>query len=320
MAVKQILALRLASFGDGNTPSASICFLAVARNASSKPSVIEVHSWRPPPGASEDSYLSQRISAGGWFAVWTNLVAQASIFFVRGQPIALNVRPPKRGGDWVQVMVEDVNRVTAGQVVPVELQQLGTSLYSKLQSLNDVQALVQYLASPTGLQVLRGTRCSPHPGMLVLRPDSSQTAELAVGQHPDPDMMLPVRLVNLRRRWTVGLWQLSGYVLGHYGNGSGRYTELGVDANNSSHFPLYVGLAHRTHVRVGHPVVAVGDDAEQVFISVTHLRLGSGSTHFHVALNNPLDRALSVKVLAFEALQMPEQNVTLRAGEHRVLQ
>ena len=84
------------------------------------------------------------------------------------------------------------------------------------------------------------------------------------------------------------------------GDETGGYTELGVDAQNFTHVPMYTGRAPRTHMRVGHPVVATGGaGAELVFIQVTRLltpadAVGVKQHVFHVAVNNPADEAVSV--------------------------
>ena len=71
---------------------------------------------------------------------------------------------------------------------------------------------------------------------------------------------------------------------------------------------------------VGHPVVAAGRDAEQIFVQVTKLHLAAGKFMFHVALNNPLERSVDVDVWpSFPDVRLVRQHVTLGPGEHRVL-
>ena len=113
------------------------------------------------------------------------------------------------------------------------------------------------------------------------------------------------------RRWTVGLWQVTGYVVGHYGQGENRYSELGLDAHNFTHVPLYTGLAGSTHVRVGHPVVATGDGADRVFIQVTNVRLENSTDLFHVSLNNPTDAPITLVVASGTRTRMTPAYLTL---------
>jgi len=153
---------------------------------------------------------------------------------------------------------------------------------------------------------------------------AGRAAEILVGGHPDPSMVLPLRLGGLKRRWTVAVQQLEGWVNAIEKNQtSGEsvlYSELGIDAQNYSAVPVYVGRAPRTHLRIGHPVVAAGRDAEQIFVQVTKLHLAAGKFMFHVALNNPLERSVDVDVWpSFPDVRLVRQHVTLGPGEHRVL-
>ena len=92
---------------------------------------------------------------------------------------------------------------------------------------------------------------------------------------------------------------------------------LGVDNANTTAAPLYVGLAPKTHVRIGHPVIATGKGAEEIFIQVTHLRVTNGTALYHVAVNNPTATTLTVQLSAsFPEVKLAPQAVTLRPGEH----
>ena len=103
--------------------------------------------------------------------------------------------------------------------------------------------------------------------------------------------------------------------------GCNKFTVLGVDSENATAVPLYVGLAKKTHVRIGHPVVATGEGAAEMFIQVTRLRVTNGSTLFHVAVNNPTQKAATVHLSAsFPEVGLQPKSVTLQPGEHRVVQ
>lgn len=150
-----------------------------------------------------------------------------------------------------------------------------------------------------------------------------------MGGHPDPNMLLPLRVGGFRRRWTVGLWQDAGWVTTdplYQDEPGGGYTELGLDAHNYTHVPLYTGRAQLTRVRVGHPVVAVGSGADQLFVQATRLltppdAVGVRRYQFHVAVNNPTFATVSVTLKSsFSEVGMPPQTLTLDPGEHRVLQ
>ena len=218
----------------------------------------------------------------------------------------------------------------------IELAQMGMSLRTAVASLADVLEIVRYIQEPTGLEIRMGERQTgaAATGLLEVLPHkASYMAEILVGPHPDANMLLPLRVAGFNRRWTVGLWQIAGFrtstaITAHYGNGTGRYSELGLDDYNATHVPLYTGRAPhgRTHVRVGHPVVATGLGADQLFIQVTHLLIpgpsgGGTATVFHVAVNNPTDNFVTATLASsFAEAKLPTQNVCLAPGEHMVLQ
>lgn len=311
--------------------------------------------------------FTTRIETGGWFAAWSNLTAQAVIYFNRAEPLLIQMRsgpqPMIHGATVVQISLANVINSTAaaGKQLVVELASIGTSLHTSITSLSDVVALIEYIAEPTGLRIARGTRQSgvENIGLLDVLPDPHNfIADVAVGTHHDPMMVcislagaefrplvhvflsilvcshlpadynpaehvqvLPLRVGGFVRRWTVGLWQVTGYVVGHYGSGKNRYSELGLDAHNFTHVPLYTGLADSTHVLVGHPVTAVGDGADQVVIQVTNVRLENGTSLFHVSVNNPTDVPITMVVSSqFEAVRLQTQRVDLEPGEDRTLQ
>ena len=147
-------------------------------------------------------------------------------------------------------------------------------------------------------------------------------------------MQNAVRVSGFQRRWTVGLLQDAGHPgENRYGQddwkghckdwtvGCNKYTVLGLDKFNTTYAPLYVGLALKTHVRIGHPVIATGKGAEEVFIQVTHIRVTNGTALYHVAVNNPTTATLTVQLSAsFPEVGMQPQGVTLRSGEHLVVQ
>jgi hypothetical protein len=223
------------------------------------------------------------VETGGWLAAYSNMTSQASIFFSRGAPMLLQISQGLPVTSTMPRLLGHFNAstavISAGEELVYELAQLGTSLKTSIKSLNDVTALVDYLAAPTGLTVVRGTRRQgpAYAGLLEVLPDATDNvAEVKVGAHPDPEMLLPLRGCGFNRRWTVGHWQLTGFAgAGHYkddarggASGNGRYTELGVDDLNCTHVPMYVGRAPRTELLVGHPVVALGAGASELFIQV----------------------------------------------------
>ena len=322
-------------------PAVPICFIAAWNPGQRNPSVNLMNDM-PLIGPGIEPF-DWTVEPGGWFAAYSNLTSQASIFFSRGAPMLLQI---SQGAPITSTMPRILGyfnastaEISAGQELVYELAQLGCSLKTSVKSLNDVTSLVDYLAAPTGLTVIRGTRRQgpAYAGLLEMLPDvKDQVVEVTVGAHPDPEMQLPLRSCGFNRRWTVGNWQVAGFAgAGHYKDdagggtsGNGRYTELGIDDLNCTHVPIYVGRSPHTQMLIGHPVVAVGVGASNLFIQVTRLLLLNGSLIFHVAVNNPTNEAVAVTLTsagfsgghAVTVLSQPTRTVTVQAGEHIVIQ
>ena len=161
-----------------------------------------------------------------------------------------------------------------------------------MESLLHIQ---QYLYSPP-VTVYSGrmVRCSLICD-IVTSLTSGFTTEVSVPQYlGNRNMMLPIRVGGLNPRWSAGLWQKYGFPGSReaiYGNGTDRYTAVGVDELGWAYIPLYVGEA-ATRVVVGHPVIADGDNVEQLFIQTTHV----DSTIWHVHINNPTNTTIRATV------------------------
>jgi hypothetical protein len=326
----------LGAGGATHMPSVQFWHLAFFSDTdSSSPTTIVDFNHRTPVGPSANKTVL--IPTGGWFAGWSsNGTAQPQIYFNRGVPLLLDALAPRTGGNMINLKVANISgeTVNAGTTVTMEMSSFGTSLTKPINTLEDIQQIVKWLANPDGLRVLHGKRqVGPEfAGMLELLPDpTSHVAELIVGTCGDENMQNAVRVSGLQRRWTVALLQDAGYpgAGNHYDHGDwtghckdwtvgcNKYTVLGLDKFNATAAPLYVGLALKTHARIGHPVIATGTGAEDVFIQVTHIRIKTGATVYHVAVNNPTLVTLTVQLSAsFPEVKLAPQAVTLQPGEH----
>ena len=110
---------------------------------------------------------------------------------------------------------------------------------------------------------------------------------------------------------------------GFYSNGTEVYTELGICDRNKTHVPLYVGRAP-THVLIGHPVVAVGPGADDLFVQVTRLRVtATQRAIWHIEINNPMDEPVIVKLhSSFPSVVLSDGNRvhTVEGGGRLVVQ
>ena len=339
ISVDELIVLGADGVGAVGTVNPAVQFwhLAFSNDTnSSSPTTVVDFNHRAPVGPSPNKTVL--IPTGGWFAGWSsNGTAQTTIYFNRGVPLlfdALAPGPPT-GGNLIHLKIANISGIVdAGTKVAMEMGSFGTSLTGKpINTLGDIQEIVEWLTNPDGLRVLRGKRqVGPEfAGMLELLPDPSYVAEVVIGACGDENMQNVVRVSGLQRRWTVALLQDAGYhgVGNHYDHGDWKghckdvtlgcnlYTVLGFDKFNVTAAPLYVGLALKTHVRIGHPVIATGRGAEEIFIQVTHIRIKNGTTLYHVAVNNPTTTTLMVHLSAsFSEVNLAPHTVMLQPGEH----
>jgi len=267
-----------------------------------------------------DPTRSYRIGRGQWFGFYSPDTGNSQLFVNRGRPLDLRVSTPP--GDWVSLWAP-LRHAAAGDVYSYELFSVGCPVDAAARSADALAATLGYLTDPTGLSVTRGARL-PAAGLLAIRP-ANQAVHLAL---PRPaavtNLTVPLLVDGLNRRWSVGLWQLNGYVKGDYGSGSDRYRPVGVDLDGRAYIPLYPDLAEQTEIEVGHPVVADARGSE-LFLQVTAL---SGGTRdypdyrWQVDVNNPTDQPITTVVsqnMALPGLQFAEREITLAPGEYRVL-
>ena len=257
-----------------------------------------------------------RLAPGNWFALYSPATACSHIFFVRRQPVQLWF-----GNAEALVIHADIagKQVNAGDTYSFELASLGVMVNIGFKSQADVTRLLTYLDQPEGLKILRGQRVTS-PGFIEC---VAENGAVEVGV-PKPswttNLTLPLRVTGLNRRWSAGLFQKDGYVLGHYGTGQNRYRGLGVDEFGCAYVPMYVDRAKVTHMVAGHPIVA--DEAGQdLFIGVVHLR--DKPSQWHVSVNNPTDKPITStlhKAMDVPGLVFSGAAVTMQPGEYRVLE
>ena len=292
--------------------------VAYASTSSTTPVVFNATAGSVPAAA------SARISTGGWWAAWSPTQSTNShVWFNRGAAVRIDVRASS-GTDFFTVSSSAQNMsVLAGtRLEPFEFAQLGISMTQPIHTLGDVTDLIAWLDAPSGLSLSTGSRTNRSSGLLELEVDPlAFVTSVEVGQHPAIDMMLPLHVSGLRHRWSAGMWQHTGYSMGHYSNGSDVYTGLGLDDFNSSFVPLYVGRAPRHHVTIGHPVIAIGQDAEELVIQVTRINASVAKAPWpgwHVSVNNPLeDREINVQLRSSmpDLIPLHERKLSLSAGE-----
>ena len=128
---------------------------------------------------------------------------------------------------------------------------------------------------------------------------------------------------GLNPRWSAGLWQKAGFpgsAAAVYGNGTDRYTALGIEEEGHAYVPIYTGEA-AARVVVGHPVIADGDGSDQLFIQVVHVDTKPDNV-WHVSMNNPTSKSITAMVrstMGMAGFGLKSQQLEVGAGQEVIL-
>ena len=284
--------------------------------------------------------LVMRLEQGDWFGLLsTNLSAAHLLVNIGEQPLNVSLKNPlprvaQTDNSWLSVSAtEDALQALPQQsaVLTASLFSVGVPVELNLRDPSSLRALQEFLVSPDSVQLLRGTigpAAQAHGlSILELMPDDGGVLEVlvpppSIPELPTDGLIMPLRVTGLTRRWSVGMLQLSGYCVGHYGECEMRYRSLGMDDANCSHVPVYPArVSKHTHAKIGHPVVAVdprsagqnaGAGASLLFIQVTavgqtdtatddglvNVSTVSRSFQWHVSINNPTPAKVSARFVA----------------------
>ena len=320
--MNQITSMQLLS-GTG-MPNVLNLYLAVAQNATAAATVYE------PSVVGFKSVLTDAISAGGWWALWSDELSQAQLFINRGDDVVIKIASctlAKCADNWFRILAPVQFKVQAGDSMTVEFAQIGESLLvtEPINSLEGALKLRAFLTTPPRMRITRGARLASAAtaGLLEVSLDEAGAAALHMPRTADPYAVLPLRFEVQSSRWTAGLWQLKGYMQPeeYYGGPADRWTALGISWDGHSHAPLYTGLAE-TDIVFGHPVTAVdgagaGNRSKDVFIQVTH----TGQT-WVVSINNPTQEPVTLRLskgIPIAALYVPTAELTVEAGKLLIL-
>lgn len=263
----------------------------------------------------------RRIETGDWFALFSSQSGNSHLFINRSRPFTLEAHHYQ--ALWLQMWADLENTpVQPGDTYDTEI---FAQVWPLDQSMTDARSLadmVTYLEQPTGLELIRGARVPGPGGLLELTPDN-YAVELSLPQPEGPPRTVPVRVSGLNRRWSVGMYQVEGWRTHYYSPGNSGWRALGLDFDNRAYVPLYVSKSPRTHVLIGHPLVAdaAGKD---LFLQATRLNDGleGKPPAWHLSVNNPTDQPITTtlkRAMDVPGLNFTEETVTLAPGEYRVL-
>ena len=141
-----------------------------------------------------------------------------------------------------------------------------------------------------------------------------------------PEVSVPLRVSGLNRRWSAGLYQISGFNgKNYYSNGRHVYRPLGMDLQGRAYVHVYSAKENLTHLVAGHPVVA-DRNGKDLFIQVTALtgpyKDENNAPLWHVSVNNPTDRRIATTLrqnMTLPGFTFAKQQVTLAPGEYAIL-
>ena len=268
---------------------------------------------------------TRTIKAGGWWGFVSSTPGQTQLYTSRGDDFVLQVSSPAR--TFVYARPPTPLRVSAGDTFRFEIAQISLSLLSpSANSSHDLLSMRALVTQPPGLVFTSGARdlSAQAAGLLEVVLDQRGVCAFRLDQTPDVTAMLPLRFAVRNRRWTCGMWQVNGFVIGNYGaNGQRRWTALGISGDGFAHAPLYAGLSALSVV-VGHPVVADAAAGEALIIQCVqaeNMRVGTADK-WHVVVNNPTNNTIITtfsKVIPIEELHLTNDSLSVAPGEWTII-
>lgn len=280
-------------------------------------------SWRSHAlgGESRTGFI-EKIATGGCFGFYGHGAHNQVLFINGGEPVIVQARVTPATGSFMITVSADIE----GEAVDIddthvfELFSVNEPLDLDLRGVPRFERVLDYLASPTGLQLLGGRR-RPTPGFFdVEMADIARVVDIRVPRpEPATGLTLPVRISGLNPRWSAGLFQVQGHTTGFYTDGRNVYTALGFDFDGRVYAALYPDQVDETHVRIGHPVVC---DREELFLDAIPRTSANDTYQWHVAVNNPTDAPVTAvfrQGMELPGLDWPEQTHTVPAGGYLVL-
>jgi hypothetical protein len=257
------------------------------------------------------------LNKGDWFAFYSPQISNTHIFVNRGVPLIFRYTRP--GGEWLSAWSAlEGKDVKKDDVYTYELLSVTFPVDVQIKSKGDLINTINYIKNPTNMSIIKGKKIESD-GLLEFTPTDNLVEAIFPKPETKANLILPLRVQGLNPRWSVGLYQKDGYVKGDYGTGNNRYRALGLDVYGNAYIPIYVDYAEKTHVVVGHPVIA-DQDGKELFIQVTHVN--ENPQRWHVSVNNPTDKPITTtlqKTMALPGFDFPTQKVTVPAGGYIVV-
>ena len=201
--------------------------------------------------------------------------------------------------------------VKAGQTLTWRYLMVMDGLDQPVHNLHRIERIREYYGldgkHTSGLVVKRGELLS-HFGLVDLAPDNG-IVEFEVPA-PDFPLQLPLGLhfSGFNPNWALGQFQISGYSMGNYTNGSNVYRNLATDDRDMAHLAVYPDNVPLSHSIVGHPV-----QCDNPKLVIEFAQFSAKPVKYRVAVNNPTD--LPITTILKKCMDLPGFDFTDKAVE-----
>lgn len=272
--------------------------------------------WGIPPGLGAGRGYEYILDPGGYFAVIPTKEGITSALFNVGSG---TVSAAPWGSVSFSLPVQG-KTFKAGESLEWRYLVFMDNLDQSVHNLHRIERIREYYGLDgkhnSGINVKRG-RILSHFGVVDLSPDNG-VVEFEVPA-PDFPLQLPLglRFIGFNPNWALGQFQISGYSMRNYTDGSNVYRSLATDDRGMAYLAVYPDNVPLSHSIVGHPVQC---DNPQLVIEFA--QLNSKPVEYHVAVNNPTDAPIKTtlkKCMDLPGFEFPDREIEVPAGGYMVV-
>jgi len=266
----------------------------------------------------EESISEHTIGTGDWAGLYSPKNSCGLIWYNRGAPLRFKIDVQGASQRSSFHYVPEETDFPEGGKLHYELFSLVYPLSVAEQGLERFRKTVAFFRELDGVKIIEGTR-SAQEGPVDIVADNYRVHLTADKPAWDLATALPVRVSGLNANWSAGYYQLKGFAMGIYGDGSNKYHPCGFDSHGNVKATLYHCLADETEAIIGHPVVC---DSKDLIIQVTQKPKSGGGYGYYVAVNNPTDKTIRTTLkrnLPLPDLQVDSRKLTVPPGGYVVV-
>lgn len=274
------------------------------------PSSVWIPNGGIPTGFNTGQSGTYLLDPGGYFAVVPTGEGIASVLFNLGTG-------PMTAVPWGEVSFSlpvAGRSFKAGESLAWRYLVVMDGLDQPIHNLYRIERLREYYGidgkHTSGLKVKRGKLLS-HLGLVDLAPENG-VVEFEVPA-PDFPLQLPLglRFIGFNPNWALGQFQISGFSMGNYTNGSNVYRSLATDDRDMAFLAVYPDVPLSRSI-VGHPV-----QCDNPKLVIEFAQLNSKPVEYRVAVNNPTDAPIKTtlkKCMDLPGFEFPDQPIEVPAG------